>query len=314
MDRLLCGIDGGGTTTSVVVCDQSGIIIGSFKAESINHYGVGTARARDVFRSIKDALVARAGRLPDAIFIGSSALEAEATGAEATEITGGVFGPSRLLLHSDVYIALLGFTQGRSGAILISGTGSMACGLDSKGIYKTSGGWGQTLGDEGSGYHLALMGIQAALRGYDGISGPTELTGAVRQFFGLNRMTGLIDLVYNPPMEKSRIAAFAPEVERIALVGDPIARQILDDEVEWLSKLAVSIVSKCGATEIGLYGSMLVKSPVIGDRLKHLLKNRGIEARFPEFKPEVGALFGAFGLLEIPVTGEVLANLKAYGG
>jgi len=310
MDRLLCGIDGGGTTTSVVVCDQSGRIIASFKAESINHYGVGTANARAVFQGIRDTLTARTGRLPDAIYIGSSALEGEATGAEAMEITGGVFGPSRLLLHSDVYIALLGFTQGKSGAILISGTGSMACGLDSNGIYKTSGGWGQTLGDEGSGYHLALMGIQAALRGYDGISGPTELTGAVSQFFGLNRMNELIDIIYNPPVEKSRIAAFAPEVERIALEGDQVARQILDDEVEWLGKLALSIVSKCGTSEIGLYGSMLVKSPVIGERLKDLLGSSGIEARFPEFKPEIGALFGAFGLLEIPVTGEVLENLK----
>jgi N-acetylglucosamine kinase-like BadF-type ATPase len=77
-------------------------------------------------------------------------------------------------------------------------------------------------------------------------------------------MTELIDMVYNPPMEKSRIAAFAPEVERIALEGDPIAMQILDDEVEWLGKLALSIVSKCGTTEIGLYGSMLVKVRLSG--------------------------------------------------
>ena len=63
----------------------------------------------------------------------------------------GVFHPSKVVFHSDVYIALLSFTMGNPGAVLISGTGSMACGIDAEGVYHTAGGWGQVLGDEGSG-------------------------------------------------------------------------------------------------------------------------------------------------------------------
>ena len=310
MDRYLCGIDGGGTTTSVVVCNQSGNIIGSFRAGSINQYGIGTEKVVEEYQWIHDRLISILGRLPDAVYIGSSALDGQATDEEAHAMTGGIFKSVRLCIHSDVYIALLGFSQGKQGAILISGTGSMACGIDSQGCYHTSGGWGQTLGDEGSGYHLALEGIQAALRGYDGVSESTVLTQKVMDFFHLKRMTEIIDLFYNPPLEKSKIAAFATVVESAALDGDPVAMRLLDNEIDWLCKLALSITSKCKVTAIGMYGSMLVKSPVIGKRLGERLRKEGIEAGYPRFRPETGALFGAFRLLGIPLTPEVLSGME----
>lgn len=309
MEKLLCGIDGGGTTTSVVLCDQSGKLVGSFKTGSVNHYGIGIEKVLETYKSIHDGIISLAGRLPDAVFIGSSALESKATDEEAQRLTGGFFSTARLCVHSDVYIALLGFTLGEQGAILISGTGSMACGFDRQGNYFTSGGWGQTLGDEGSGYHLALSGIQAALRGFDGVSVPTALTERVMNFFSLNTMTEIIDLFYDPPLEKDKIAAFAPEVERSAAEGDLAARQILEEEIEWLRKIAVSITSKCRANRIGMYGSMLVKSPVIGKHLTEKLLKDGIEATYPKYRPETGALFGAFRLLGIPLTPEILARL-----
>jgi N-acetylglucosamine kinase-like BadF-type ATPase len=37
--ELLCGIDGGGTTTKVVVCNPEGRVVLSFQTGTINHYG-----------------------------------------------------------------------------------------------------------------------------------------------------------------------------------------------------------------------------------------------------------------------------------
>lgn len=307
---LICGIDGGGTSTKIVVCDHEGRIVTGFAGGSINHYGVGSDKARETYRSIREGLIERLGRLPDAVYIGCSALDRRATDEEAREITGGAFELCPLVVHSDVWIALLGFTLGQRGAILISGTGSMACGVDKDGTYRTAGGWGQTLGDEGSGYHLGLMGIQAALRGNDGVTVPTRLTGRLIRFFGLTEISEIIDLFYNPPIEKSRIASFATEVERVALGGDEVAMQILEEEIAWLARLAMAITQKCDTTSLGLCGSMLTRSPVIGIRLSEILINKGIKAQVPEFKPETGALFGAFQLLGLSVTESVLSNLK----
>ena len=309
MRRILCGMDGGGTLTTVIACDQDGHIVATFTADTVNHYGVGPERVKNTYLEIKNRLVQETGRLPDAIYIGSSALDDQATAAEAAAITGGVFNDTLLAVHSDVYIALLGYTLGKSGAIVVSGTGSMACGIDRQGNYHTSGGWGHTLGDEGSGYHLGLAGIKAALRGADGIADTTALTQRLLRFYQLEKLTQLIDLVYNPPIDKSRIAAFAPEVEQAALQGDAVADRLMSEEAEWLRRLAIAIGAKCDTNRVGLHGGLVTKSRLMGERLPPLLKEAGLETGTPRYSPEKGALFGAFALLGMPVTEPILANL-----
>lgn len=310
MKKHLCGIDGGGTVTSVLVCDHQGHKVSSFTTGTLNHYGVGLTRVQETYHEIKKRLLETLGRLPDAVYIGSSALDNQATAQEATEITGGAFEGALLAVHSDVYIALLGFTLGKSGAIVVSGTGSMACGVDVKDRYHTAGGWGHTLGDEGSGYHLGLAGIKAALRGFDSVGEPTDLTQRVMKFYGLSQLNDLIDLVYNPPIDKSRIAAFAPEVEKASEAGDAAAIRLMEQEVEWLHRLAVAIAQKCGTTRVGLHGGLVTKSRYIRQKLPLLLNLSGLETDQPKFTPEKGALMGAFKLLGVPVTDEILKNLS----
>jgi len=305
-------MDGGGTITKVVVCDLEGNIINAFQTGSINHFGAGTERAGETFAAISDNLISKFGCLPGILFIGNSALDGRADETLVQTLTKGVFHPSKTVFHSDVYVALLGYTLGKPGAVLISGTGSMACGIDADGVYHTAGGWGQILGDEGSGYHMALKGIKAALRGYDGISGPTRLTSEVIRFFNLTEMTDLIDRIYNPPVEKSVIAAFAPEVESAAVEGDTVAMKILDDEAKWLFKLALVITGKCKTKNLGYYGSVLIKSELIRSRLSALLSNQNISLQVPALKPETGALIGAFRESGNPVTETVVLHLSKY--
>ena len=308
---LFCGIDAGGTTTSVVVCNERGEVLGSFKAGSINHYGIGIEKARENYTFIKAQLIGLLGYEPDITYIGNSALEGEATDEQVKQLVHGIF-EKKVFMHSDVYIALLGFTQGASGALLISGTGSMACAIDKEGNYHTSGGWGQILGDEGSGYHLGLNGIQAALQFHDQMAPPTLLLERLMDFYKLNRSTDLIEIVYAPSLEKGIIASFAIEVEKAALQGDKVSIRLMDDEVEWLFRLSKSIINKSGVKNLGLYGSMLVKSQIIGPRLLSRYSGSDVKLSYPQFKPEIGALFGAFSCENILLNEEITANLSLY--
>ncbi len=308
---LFCGIDGGGTHTTAVVCNERGKILGSVKAGSINHYGAGIEKARENYTSIKEQLIVLLGREPDITYIGNSALEGKATDELVQQLVGGIFN-EKIIMHSDVYIALLGFTQGASGALLISGTGSMACAVDREGNYHTSGGWGQILGDEGSGYHLGLMGIRAALQYHDQMAPPTILLKRLIDFYNLNSLADLIEIVYNPSLEKGRIAAFAVEVEKAALLNDEVSTRLIDNEVEWLFLLSQSILKKSGVKRLGLYGSMLVKSRIIGPQLISRYSDSGVELSYPRFKPEIGALFGAFSSEGLSLNEEIIANLSRY--
>jgi N-acetylglucosamine kinase-like BadF-type ATPase len=250
--------------------------------------------------------------LPGIIFTGNSALDGVADETLVNQLTEGVFYPSKVIFHSDVYVALLGFTLGKPGAMLISGTGSMACGIDSEGKYHTAGGWGQVLGDEGSGYHIALEGIKAALHVYDGLGEPTLLTEMVIQFFKLNTLPELIDKIYNPPVEKSVIAAFAANVEKAADDGDTVALEILKSEARWLYKLALVITGKCNTKSLGFNGSVLQQNKTVLAELSNLLAVHNITLQAPLFSPEIGALIGAFGEAGIVLTPEIKDNLLKF--
>jgi N-acetylglucosamine kinase-like BadF-type ATPase len=311
-NELLCGIDGGGTTTKVVVCNLEGQMVHSFQTGTINHYGAGIPKVRENFAAIAAKLIAKFACLPGTIFTGNSALDGLAEDALVQQLTNGVFHPSKVVFHSDVYIALLSFTKGNPGAVLISGTGSMACGIDAGGVYHTAGGWGQVLGDEGSGYHMALNGIKAALRANDGLSEPTQLSASVMKFFDLKKMSDIIDKIYNPPVEKSVIAAFAIEVETAAAKGDTVALGIVESEAKWLYKLALAITSKCKTQNLGYYGSVLNHNDRIRSKLSEMLAKQSINLQVPGFKPEIGALIGAFRESGNNVTDSVINNFLKY--
>ena len=310
--ELLCGIDGGGTTTKVVVCNLEGQLLHSFQTGTINHYGSGIPKVRENFAAIASQLIEECACLPGTIFTGNSALDGLAEDSLVQQLTKGVFHPSKVVFHSDVYIALLSFTMGNPGAVLISGTGSMACGIDNGGVYHTAGGWGQVLGDEGSAYHMALEGIKAALRAYDGLSEPTQLGARMMQFFELIKMSDIIDKIYNPPVEKSLIAAFAPEVETAADEGDTLALHIIESEAEWLYKLALAITSKCETQNLGYFGSVLMHNDRMRSKLSALLAKQSISLQVPGFKPEIGALIGAFRESGNKVTDSVIDNFSKY--
>jgi len=311
-NELLCGIDGGGTTTKVVVCNLEGQMLHSFQTGTINHYGAGIPKVMENFATIAARLIAKFACLPGTIFTGNSALDGLAEDTLVQQLTNGVFHPSKVVFHSDVYIALLSFTMGNPGAVLISGTGSMACGIDAGGVYHTAGGWGQVLGDEGSAYHMALKGIKAALRAYDGLSEPTKLSASVMKFFDLKKMSDIIDKIYNPPVEKSVIAAFAPEVDIAANEGDAVALGIVESEAEWLYKLALAITRKCKTKNLGYYGSVLKHNHRIHSKLSALLEQQSISLQLPELTPEIGALIGAFRESGNNVTDSVINNFLKY--
>lgn len=309
MKTLFAGIDGGGSSTKVAVCNESGEILVSFTSGSINHHGVGSAKATNAYVQIKNKLIEHLGYLPQFMFFGNSALDSQASDETVTKLTGGIFDCSKVIMHSDVYVALLGFTLGKSGAMLISGTGSMACGLDKYNSYHTVGGWGHILGDEGSAYHLALEGIKTAIWAHDKLTKPTILTSAVCIFFKISKLNELIDLVYNSETDKSLIASFAVEIEKLAVAGDKIAIELIDREVNWLSKLALQITKQCNTKTIGYYGSMLTKSNFIRMRLEKHLKEEEISILPPRLKPEMGALTGAVATAGIKLNEEFITTI-----
>lgn len=311
-DNLVCGIDGGGSVTKVVVTDLYGNIVDYFSVASINHYGVGIDKAKTCYSEIAERLLTKLGCLPSVIFVGHSAFSTLVDKEQVDELTDGVFQSAVVIFHADVYSALLAFTMGKAGAVLIAGTGSMTCGIDANGTYHTVGGWGQTLGDEGSGYYIGIEGMKAAIHGFEGLAESTILTDKLIQYFNIRKLEELIEKVYNPPIEKKEVAAFAKEVDAAAMMGDAVAIRILENAAHWLYRLAIAIAHKCNTDNVGFYGSVINHNNTIHSHLKQKLALHHITLLKPSFPAEIGSVFGALQIKGIKITDDMLLNLSKY--
>src|SRR5690606_9669756 len=71
------------------------------------------------------------------------------------------------------------------GLALICGTGSFAYGKNAAGETARAGGWGHVLGDEGSGYAIAVAGLRAAVHAHEGTGPATRLGEIFTEHLGI---------------------------------------------------------------------------------------------------------------------------------
>lgn len=314
---LFLGLDGGGSKTTALVCDETGAVQACAVGGSINYYGVGMPRARENLQKIMQTLKQKNGiDSYAAAFIGMSALNTRATKAELCRFADGILTAEKLEMDSDLYIALQALSQTGPACVIVSGTGSMAAARLADGRLSTSGGWGHLLGDEGSGYAIALAGIQAGVRALQGSAPATGLAQAVLGQYGTASLDGLVELFYDPPMEKSRIAAFAAQVCTLAGQGDSAAANIVNEQASLLANTAQVLLRQLPQnTPVGLWGGLFEHHKNYRELFAGLLqKAGGAAAALLPCPPQMGALFAALSLQNIPVTPQLRDTVLRTAG
>ena len=128
----------------------------------------------------------------------------------------------------------------------MAGTGSIAYGRRADGCTARAGGWGYLLGDEGSGYRIALEALQRVARAEDGRGMPTMLTRRLLTHLGLAAASELVPLVYGGRLDRAALAALAPLVLEEAEQGDPVAEAIVRGAAGELADLAGAVVRRLG--------------------------------------------------------------------
>jgi N-acetylglucosamine kinase-like BadF-type ATPase len=158
--------------------------------------------------------------------------------------------PVKLLLVPDAHVALAGALGGQPGAVVISGTGSIAYGVDAAGRTARAGGWGWILGDEGSGYDIGRRAIMAALAAEDGTGPGTGLGLAICRAWALERVEQVVPAVYGDLVAaKPRIASLVPVVIAAASAGDTVAAGLLAGAGRDLGALAAAVMGRLALPE-----------------------------------------------------------------
>ena len=292
--KYYLGIDGGGTKTTAIVCDENATLVSRFVGESINFNSVGMETARKNLKATVDGVLPKDVKL-NAAFIGMSAISERADDEFTKKLCDGIIDCDKITMDSDVYIGLEAMQCDGAAAMVISGTGSMAVGRLPDGEIIHTGGWGYILGDEGSGYAMCIDALRAAICGYEGSAEKTLLTDSIKEYYQVDNMLELIDIFYDPPMPRSEIAKLAPLLFNCA-VNDKVADAIVRNHAQLLANTVSALLSQMpDGTPLGLWGGIFENYEKFRNYFSATINKRfpGTKINVLEYAPEYGAVFAA---------------------
>ena len=97
--------------------------------------------------------------------------------------------------------------------------------------------------DEGSGHEIGRLALREVIRAYDGRANPTLLTQIVLDTCGLDSPDKLTYYIHRKDLSPSSIADLSWAVNRAAIEGDIVARNILEKTADELYD-SISVAAK----------------------------------------------------------------------
>ncbi len=292
----IIGIDGGGTRTVGILTTETGQHLAQFESGPSNYHVVGEEETQFVLGNVIGELREKA-RIPSPASIRFCIGMAGLGRAEDKKIIGRIcdelgISENRILTH-DAHIALVGGTEKQHGVIVISGTGAIVYGINTDGKEARASGWGYLLGDEGSGYDIAIKGLRAVVRAADGRGRSTDLTNRILNELKLNAPDDLIRWAH--AASRDTIAQLSKTVFDAARSSDTIAEQVVDEAADELVCAASSVIKQlgfCGMFDIVLSGGNLVHQPMFAEKLCRRFQKIQPKAsvQLPKHEPAYGAV------------------------
>ncbi len=297
---LYLGVDGGQSSTTALIGDESGRVLGRGCGGPCNH--AGSAEGREKFRrAMGDCLggaCAQAGIDPAEVRFAAACLGLSGGPEDRQAILGEILRAEKLILTIDAVVALSGATAGEPGIITIAGTGSIAFGRNRAGKTARAGGWGYIFGDEGGGYDLTRRALRAALRFEEGWGPPTSLHHLLVERTASANANALMHRIYNGEIGRPEVAALAVLVDEAAASGDAVAREILLGAAQALATLTAAVraqlFSQRERAKVAYIGGVF-RSGLLLDRYRMLVElEEGNTCGPPVFGPAAGALIEAW--------------------
>jgi N-acetylglucosamine kinase-like BadF-type ATPase len=298
--HLFLGVDGGQSSTTALIGDETGRVLGEGHGGPCNHIGAAEGAAK-LTRAVEECVskACEQAHLDPAQVRYEAACFGMSGGPDDKEsLLAAILPAGKLIVTHDGLIALSGATAGEPGIIAIAGTGSFAFGRNSGGQTARAGGWGYIFGDEGSGFDVTRQALRAALRFEEGWGPPTALREVILQATGARDANGALHLFYTREFPRSRVASFSRLVDEAALHGDRVAIDILNNAAQQLALLIASIrgqLWKDGESARVAYIGGVFHSKLLLERFRQLVEmHDGNRCHPPEYGPAAGALLEAY--------------------
>lgn len=279
MSSLRMIIDGGGTSTAVAVFDgtneRARVTLPPYRpvgvelqTEALCHHlatwCVATAIPTDHVASL---VVGMAG-----VWTGEEKRAyAEAFRRDWEDETGSP--TPRVTVLADIELLQLAALRGRSGIVLIAGTGSMALGVTASGLVERCGGWGPRIDDAGGGFWIGREAVRAVAHMIDGTGPTTDLVRPVAAWLRVDARDHSAVANRLRTTSIDGVARLAPAVFTYADEGDAVAKRIALEAADELAKLVRTVANRRSdiAPVIVRYGSVW-NATLLSEAVTHILQ------------------------------------------
>jgi N-acetylglucosamine kinase-like BadF-type ATPase len=325
---VLLAVDGGQSSTKVVLAREDGSILAQATGGSSNHTEEpgGAERFEQEMSSTLVRALDGAGLPP----LDQAEFQAACFGMTGEtvikqQVLSRIIRTPRLLVVHDSSNALMGATAGEPGLIVIAGTGSVARGMDRDGREFRVGGWGHLFGDEGSAYWIGREAVRAIARQLEGYGKKTELTAKFFPRLGVDSASLMMRKYYAGEWPRDHLAGLAAWVDESARAGDHVANQVLENAGEELAKQASAVLylvrSKPKSTAVrtreneylvSYTGGVFKSQFVLASFTRSVRRDHPrVRIQAPLFSPEFGSLLLAGRSVQIEFPASVRSQWKS---
>ncbi len=285
----LVGIDSGGTSCRVVLCDETGTILHKCTVPGHNPNADGFDALEESFRQGLSEVLADFGGLScpiDAIHVGAAGGEGGNRQILEDMLRRILPCAKSVSVSSDALIALSAGLGRKDGGVLIAGTGTVGF-LRMGDKLPRFGGWGYQVDRGGSGWHLGRDGFRAAMAGYDAGLPQTVLTQLFEEQLHMS-MSAAIPALYRGDVT---LSSCAPLVFRAAQEGDAIALQILRENAACLADTITRMHTHFDAPlTVVLTGGLLREGSLYLEMLRAQVAHLPVTLLIPHQPPLFGAV------------------------
>ena len=299
--QYILGVDGGGTKTEAIAYNLDGSEIARGYAGFGNIIIDKELALKNIELSIRECT--KKLRLEDCVYLclGLAGCEAGDNKIVIQQYLKLKFKCviKVIKIINDGEIALSAMLKGNDGIITIAGTGSITIGKY-RGTAVRVGGWGHLIGDEGSGYFIAMEGIRKIFLENDLGLPDSLLTKEIFKATNSDNRKELLQFVYNST--KGEIASLVPVILKMCEKGDNVSTKILKDAGADLARNTIRAIKLLGIKDkirVAITGSIITKIQVVKDEFINEFSVNDIEIQL--YDEEVSSAKGAYyqGIREI---------------
>ncbi|EJO5346923.1 ATPase [Clostridium botulinum] len=274
MDYVI-GVDAGGTKTEAIAYNLKGDEL----VRKVTGFGNLVLNQKEAIDNICNSIKVCIGQLSKEglkkIYVGAAGMEVgnnayiiEKNIRENFNIDGTVI--------NDGELALRAVLKGQDGVLTIAGTGSICIGIKNN-IKDKCGGWGHLLGDEGSGYSIAIRALKRMIYEQELNLEKSKLHKEILKELNITSTDDICAFVYSST--KDKIASLTTVISKLAEEGEENAIDILKKEGKSLGVITERVYKRLNFKNkclIGIKGSVIEKAKVLSQAFEeYLLPNLG---------------------------------------